>query len=101
MEKTIQTIEISDVLSVYSGRDGKCCCGCSGKHTYRKATQTAGSANRGYAVDDKEVNDSVATKVLNIVKANEGSADKDGSNVSVVVGKRLYVVYLVEGVSAN
>jgi hypothetical protein len=34
MEPTVMKIDVSNVFQVYSGKQGKCCCGCSGKHTY-------------------------------------------------------------------
>lgn len=65
------------VKSVYSGRDGRCCCGCSGTHA------------------DEGERSALWNKVLKVV--NEGlalgHADVEDTYVSVVVGKRLYIAY--------
>lgn len=82
----IQNIRLEGVNQVYSGINGRCCCGCSGKHY--------------------EEPGAMRTKVVRTIQANEakavvdvyGQTDSDGvvGNVSVVVGKRLYVAYLTE-----
>jgi len=98
-------LEISQIASVYSGKDGKCCCGCSGKHYYAKAHQAASSKNRGYEVTDDEVSDRMVKKV--VTKINDVMAmpadiqrayqlDVDSSYVSIVDGTRLYIAYYLE-----
>jgi len=88
----LQNLSKDQVLSVYSGRDGKCCCGCSGKHSYNPAYEAEGSASVGYPVfcDGREV-----SRILNLVKKFEDSAEFADNNewVSVTVGKKLYIVY--------
>ena len=80
-------------MSVYSGRAGACCCGCAGKHYYASATRVQASHDRGYGVDDDEVNDKQVVRVLNIIKKNASALEVGRNNISVVVGKRLYVAY--------
>lgn len=102
--KTVATLTTSDVLSVYSGKNGSCCCGCAGKHTYNPEHRELGAVRRGYKLDgnlipldDDEINGATITRVLNIIKKNERGDTVVGSddNVSCVVGNRLYVVYTV------
>jgi hypothetical protein len=90
----IQTLTPADVLSVYSGKNGRCCCGCSGKHSYNSASIAEATEHRGYAVTSDEVNDRQITRVLRLIQA-EGDKVEDGGNyISVEVGARLYVAYL-------
>lgn len=94
-EGNIMSIQLENVMSVYSGRVGSCCCGCSGKHTYAKAHQKAASKSRGYAVTDDEVNDKTVKLVVGKMNKEE-KLDDDADDVkSVTVGNRLYVAYLV------
>jgi hypothetical protein len=88
----IRNLLTSEVLSVYSGKDGKCCCGCAGKYSYNSLHIAAGSKNRGYEVTRDEVNDRMICKVLNIVASAENIKIGD-NNISTVVGNRLYIVY--------
>ena len=48
-------VEVDKVVSVYSGRAHKCCCGCSGKHTYASEYAPYGKEIRGYPIDADEV----------------------------------------------
>jgi hypothetical protein len=92
---------VAEVSSVYSGKDGKCCCGCSGKHSYSKAHQAAAGERRGYAVGDDEVNDRMVAKVLRLLQAAKPEDVMAGKNhYATVVGQRLYVVYPVNKVTA-
>ena len=59
---------LTDVVSVYSGKAGKCCCGCSGKHRASAHRQVA-AKSRGYAVDDDEVSDRSVKLIYRKVKA--------------------------------
>lgn len=87
----------ADVLSVYSGQDGRCCCGCAGKHSYQSANVAAASRDRGYKVTADEVNDAMVTRVLRLVKARLAESPANvfsgRSHFSTVVGARVYVVY--------
>jgi len=93
-------VELNKVASVYSGQDGSCCCGCSGKHTYASQYRDWSSKDRGYEVKENEVSDrSVKTLVNKMNKLFEDGVEKedgdDPSNlVSVVNGNRLYIAYL-------
>ena len=85
----------ADVMSVYSGKAHRCCCGCSGNHRYAAAHRNVASKHRGYTVEDKEVNDVQVRRVLRILQKNAGTAHGGGGHFAVVIGERLYVVYLL------
>lgn len=87
------------VMSVYSGKDGMCCCGCSGKHYYASGMVDVAGKDRGYAVAPDEVSDRMVAKVARIVGA-AAVVDVQPSYVSTVVGERLYTVYLAPEVKA-
>lgn len=92
----IAQIELNNVASVYSGQVGKCCCGCSGKHTYAKQHQAWASKHRGYEVTDDEVNDRVVK--LMVGKMEKAGAKKDsglGQDLwTAYIGNRVYVAYM-------
>lgn len=98
-----------DVMSVYSGKPGKCCCGCAGNHRYSRLNRQAASSHRGYRVDDDEVNDRQVAKVLTLVQDRakvvgvddrrdrnlETCVSKGPNHYATEVGGRLYIVYPV------
>ena len=87
------TVALSEVLSVYSGKQG-CCCGCLGKHFYHEdvALRAEGGKRRGYPVQDEECSDKQIKRILGIINRGLDSED-NGDHVSLLIGKRLYVVY--------
>ena len=87
------TIIEREVMSVYSGRDGRCCCGCAGKHSYASQFQIAAGKHRGYKVDDDEMNDRMVTRIAKLIENNLDKAKWGDNNVSLVVENRLYVAY--------
>ena len=92
---TLSNAKVEDVLDVYSGRDGKCCCGCSGKYSYNSKRVDEGSRERGYRVDPEECNDKMIAKVLKLMKANLDMVEVlSPEHFTLVVGKRLYMVIL-------
>lgn len=92
--KTIAaSLALDDVLSVYSGKPGKCCCGCSGLHRYASRFRREASEGRGYKVTDDEVNDTRVKRLLGIVQ-DAPEVEVGSNNVSAVVDGRLYVVYV-------
>lgn len=88
-------LSMDNVVSVYSGRNGKCCCGCAGKHTYAVAHRDAASRSVGYPIKDEDVNDHVVKGVINKIKRNADAAECYTDHVAVVVGARLYIAYLL------
>ena len=89
-----------DVMSVYSGKNGACCCGCAGEHTYNPKHRAVGTASRGYAVGAEECDEQrvgrILRKVQRAVSADPLNAMFGSNNVAVVVGKRIYIVYPLE-----
>ena len=79
------------VTNVYSGIDGRCCCGCAGKHYYSSAVAEKATKARKYEV---AVSDRMVRKVYNILAANSALVEKISNDCeSVVIGRRLYIVY--------
>lgn len=88
-------VAIETVQSVYSGKAGRCCCGCSGKHYYASAHVEEAGKNRGYQIQADEISDRMVARVVNLLNANaEGLLDKDSEMVSVTINGRLYIAYL-------
>lgn len=98
-------ININDVRSVYSGQNGKCCCGCAGKHTYPSKYQKEASKDRGYEVGDEEVCDRTVKLIVN--KMNKylkipGNKPEYTTKkmlkelISIVRGERLYIAYFIK-----
>lgn len=88
-------LELSDVKQVYSGRVGKCCCGCSGNHRYPSSVNPV--EVRGYSVGgDEGVSDRSVKLVFNKLQANADLAEMvdDNDFVSLDLGNRTYVLYL-------
>jgi hypothetical protein len=97
--KDIKEVQVDDVMSVYSGRDGCCCCGCAGNHRYASKHVKVAGKYRGYKVRPEEVSDRSVKLTLNKLKKN---ADKVNHSVgygsdfySLVTGNRLNIVYLL------
>lgn len=65
-------ISIENVKSVYSGKNGKCCCGCAGKHS-----------------DDQKQK----TRIVNILNKDADTIVDDSGHAYTVIGNRLYIAY--------
>jgi hypothetical protein len=98
-------ININDVMSVYSGENGMCCCGCAGKHTYASKYRKIASKDRGYRVDDEEISDRTVKLIVNKMnkyltipgnKPNYTDKKTLKELVSIVRGERLYIAYLLK-----
>lgn len=100
-----QAIVPAQVRSVYSGKAGKCMCGCAGKHSYNPAHQAEGSKARGYAVGEEELSAAQVTRVLRVIQseAAQGRAEFDigGEWISARIGNRDYTAYLTEAAIAE
>lgn len=66
-------LKLENVTKVYSGINGRCCCGCAGKHT------TRGESQRSVKLIFNKIMKAGATEGLGHIYAE--------------VGKRLYVAY--------
>jgi acyl-CoA hydrolase len=73
-ETIMEAIDITKVTSVYSGKDGKCCCGCSGKH-YEASSEK------------------MVRKVVKLINSDLDRAEQGSNDVSLVVGDRIYIAY--------
>lgn len=87
---------IENVASVYEGKKGQCCCGCSGTHFYAEALREEAAKSRGYEVRDEEINDSAVERIFDKVM---NACYKDVLNIndtcySMTEGQTLYVVYM-------
>jgi hypothetical protein len=94
-KQEFETAALASVKSVYVGKAGKCCCGCSGKYAYAAAHQAAASEARGYAATDDEVNDREVRRVFHLVQSgvDEPTFELDPGWASVTFGKKMYTVY--------
>jgi hypothetical protein len=70
VKSLLAAVTLEQVMGVYSGRAGKCYCGCSGNHRYASAHLAAATKDRGYEIAKEEVNDRQVKKVLKIVQEN-------------------------------
>lgn len=77
--KLVKDLTTDDVMSVYSGKDGKCMCGCSGKYSYNPKYREIASEDRGYEVTEDECNLRTVSLVLNKVK-NAGHVEFGGNH---------------------
>ena len=95
MPYDIQSIKHEDILSVYSGKDGHCCCGCAGTHSYNSFHVKEANKSRGYGGCEDEVNDRAIQRILNIVKKNVDKVEfNEEEFIGVTIGKRMYNIYL-------
>jgi hypothetical protein len=115
-QEFVASLTETDIVSVYSGVNGKCCCGCSGKHTTNPLYKALSGEERGYPVDDEECNAKKVKAILNKIKKWTAAHDWSGATelsvedgyVSIVSPEtragRLYIAYLVptdEEIEAN
>lgn len=93
MPVTIATLTLKDIKRVYSGIDGKCCCGCSGKYWEADAVRCVGvdHGSEIYVPDTRMI-----TKVFNLLKAAPGECQQGSNHIARVVGGRLYIAYFAE-----
>lgn len=85
-------LKASDLVSVYSGKSGKCSCGCSGTHRYWNAEE--GTADRGYTVSPDEVNQRFMNTTLKTIQRNADQAEGWDNIWSYDSGTRVYVAYV-------
>jgi len=85
-------LDVNKVIKVYSGRQG-CMCGCRGRYSYASAFQQQASVERGYAVEQDEVNDRSVKIIVGKLERDPNTKIAD-SIAYVDTGTRLYVAYL-------
>jgi hypothetical protein len=89
-----QEIKIEDVMCVYSGKEGRCMCGCAGKYTYREETREIGSKDRGYPVKDEDIDNARVQRVIN--KINRNAFTRELNHAFVVIGQTIYCAYMIK-----
>ncbi len=95
----IQSVTPAQVVSVYSGKAGKCMCGCAGNHRYNPDHAELGAKRRGYPVLAEDINMTQVTRVLRLIQAEPSALVEPGLNggetiLSARVGNRDLVAYL-------
>jgi hypothetical protein len=87
-------MKLENVSSVYVGKSGICCCGCSGTYWYATEHKDWASKNRGYEVGLHELHDGKVKRVFNKIVKNKDHlefATKDFASFDT--GSTLYIVY--------
>jgi len=91
----VPVVDVDDVISVYSGKTGACCCGCSGKHSYASKYRARGGA-RGY-MQDSDISDLTVKRIVGKINRSYMSEPQTTSlceqYMTAVIGKRLYIAY--------
>jgi hypothetical protein len=103
-EEFVAGLTADKLRSVYSGKAGECCCGCSGAHTYNSKHVAEAGQDRGYEVTPDEVNDTVVERVLRKLQREYPTAKERTlrtSFVSVDVGSRVHILYLTHAATAD
>lgn len=104
MNARVQRLNPEDILTVYSGKAGKCCCGCAGRHIANPQHLEEATKGRGYTYDAADVSAKQVTRVLRQIQAEDAEgdegADLETGLASIVVGKRLYVAYFTDAYQA-
>jgi hypothetical protein len=96
-------IDVSKVAFVYSGKAGKCTCGCSGKYTYASAYAEAEGKRRGYAISPDEIGDRSIRTIVKKVNAamldpdayGATDLDIDADGAEIIILDRLYLIKFV------
>jgi hypothetical protein len=94
-------IDLSKVASVYSGINGRCCCGCSGKYSYAAAHRDFSTKDRGYEVRDEEISDRSVKLICSKVEKVADAELLSDTQITAVVGNRLYMVMLSEPIAQS
>ena len=99
MQVNVISIRTSHVESVYSGIDGKCCCGCAGTHFANPSIDTPNNSHRK---PSKMMVKRVIVILRDAMAFDTESVDvNDGclrSYAAVVIRNRVYIAYAVDGV---
>lgn len=89
-------VDIARVMKVYSGRKGKCMCGCAGRYRCASALRAEAQASRGYAFDDNEVSDQAVARVVKILNEDPRTVIEP-DHAWVDQGNMSYVAYFAKG----
>lgn len=84
------------VYKVYSGKRG-CMCGCNGKWSYASEFRELGSKERGYSVDNEDINDrSVKIMTTRVLNNPAVQYDPDANCAYVETPTRMSAIYFVK-----
>jgi len=90
-------LELKNIRSGYKGIPNRCMCGCSGRYFYTKVNQKESGKERGYEINDKEVNDKKVLEILRIMNVSENIEVIDNTNDSYiftkVINDKQYTIY--------
>jgi hypothetical protein len=88
-------INVADVSSVYSGKSNTCYCGCAGTHTYNPAHAEWAGKNRGYVIEQSEINLKTVKRIVSKLNKNLSEVEAiDDKIFTLTVGKHDYTVYM-------
>lgn len=88
-------LKLENVMKVYKGNAEGCRCGCGGDYFYPEAHQATGSQDRGYPVEDKDINDAVVKRAFNKIMKNWELCEFGGDYIDLTLGTRATTLYLV------
>jgi hypothetical protein len=83
-------VDISNITKVYSGRDGRCMCGCSGKYSY--TAHGARDDSPGYDVAES-INERSVKIIAGRVLRNPNTDYNDAGYAVLVHNGRVLVVF--------
>jgi hypothetical protein len=69
--EALKNLKLEQIVCVYSGKVGACCCGCKGTYRYASAHRELGGQWRGYALTNNDIKDSTVTLIFNKFKNSE------------------------------
>jgi hypothetical protein len=96
---TLQPLNVNDVVSVYEGEAGTCCCGCAGEHFYNPALlqQIAEYVSEGLLIQPKpeQFNQEKVAFITEFVKRHIDPRNPDGDDGATEFwGGGLYILEL-------
>ena len=86
----MQAVDISNITKVYSGKDGRCMCGCAGKYSY--TAHGAAEDGPGYDVSDS-VNERSVKIIAKKVLSNPNTDHSDTGYAVLERNGRVLVVF--------
>lgn len=93
MQSPTKPIAVENILKAYSGKPGACCCGCSGKYSYASANRTLGGEDRGYALENEDINDKELARIVRKLNGYLDQVEEADTYYALTLGKRLYIAY--------
>ena len=96
LQKLKDFLQWENIVSGYVGKPG-CRCGCNGDYFYTNHNKIIGGKERGYVVEDFELNDLKVKRIVNkLLKNYSGVENIDDYIFNFEVGNRVYTIYLKE-----